>query len=245
MRFEREMEPGIIRHTLQRFVISILLFTMVLSGCITKPSLYCLSPEYQNRRIHHATLLVLPLSEDIIDSEVQEELLKGRKVVRHFYNLQEHQYFLNYMGPVLDEVSTLRVIGIDPSYRPQDIEFEYRELSTNEKRSQSMFVPVSGRFVYFDQVPEFVLLLEDLYFDKNRSSGSKSASYSSNTGQVFMKAGLKYLIWDNKKSSVVGYGRFKNSHTYLCPPTKQSYIEIFEAYAESIIVNSPFLQKEK
>jgi len=213
--------------------------TMILVGCIATSNQHYLSPEYRNRNLYQTTLLVMPLNREIIDSDL---------VNRHGYKQntltrQEHDYFMNYMGPALTEATTITIIGIDKQFIPEDIEFDYQNFSLGNKENLKMFAPISGQVIYQNQVPGYVLFFEDLNFKKNYFAPS-SSSYST-LEQYSLTGSVEYLIWDNKVQKIVAYGEIKKKYASRILPTKSSFTEIFEYYAIAIIENSPFARRLK
>jgi len=57
---------------------------------------------------------------------------------------------------------------------------------------------------------------------------------------ISIESSLKYLIWDNNKETIVGYGRLEKDLKLMQMPNKSKYIEIFEEYIKQIVQKSPF-----
>ncbi len=58
-----------------------------------------------------------------------------------------------------------------------------------------------------------------------------------------MKAGVKYLLWDNNKQRIAAYGKLENGLNFLDFPTRENYVQLFEKWALLIVQKSPLVRK--
>ncbi|RQW04664.1 hypothetical protein EH223_06975, partial [candidate division KSB1 bacterium] len=147
-------------------LILIFLLNSMLS-CVSSSNYQFIDPEYENLNYFSASLMVMAVNTDIISKAVQEELLPGDAIKVDKFNQQEREYFNNYMGPALAEKTTAKIYGIDPFFKPTNIEFTYQQLSFENGTQTKMFVPISGKVKYYDTIPDYVLFFEDLTFIKD------------------------------------------------------------------------------
>lgn len=222
-------------------LILIFLINSILS-CVASSNYQFIDPEYENSNYFSASLMVMALNTDIISKDVQEKLLPGDETKVDKFNQQEREYFHNYMGPALAEKSTAKIYGIDPFFKPTNIEFSYQQLSFENGTQIKMFAPISGKVKYYDTTPDYVLFFEDLTFIKDFRE--ESGGLGRGTVQKYsLKAALNYLLWDNNKQKIVAYGKLENDLIFLDFPTRDNYVQLFEKWALLIVQKSPLVIK--
>ena len=155
---------------------------------------------------------------------------------------QELKYFNSCIGPALSEVTTADVIGIDPYIKYTGISFSYRELKADKESAIMICVPDSGQIKYRDQIPDYVIFFEDLYFLKDFMEERTGIGRGSSE-KYTLEAGLEYLLWDNKKQKIATYGKLSQSMSLFNFPSKENYMQIIESYALSIIEKSPLVRR--
>ena len=222
----------------------LILFIIVTSFlyCVSSSNYQFIDPEYENSNYFSASLMVMALNTDIISKNVQEELLQGDAAKVDMFNQQEREYFNNYMGPALAEKTVAKIYGIDPFFKPTNIEYSYQQLLFENGTHTKMFVPLSGDVKYYDTTPDYVLFFEDLLFIKDFRE--ESGGLGRGTVQRYsMQAGVNYLLWDNNKQKIVGYGKLGNDLNFLDFPTRENYVQLFEKWALLIVQKSPLVRK--
>jgi len=223
------------------FIILIFLINSLLS-CVASSNYQFIDPEYKNLNYFSATIMVMSVNTDLISKEAQVKLLHGAAAKVDMFNQQEREYFYNYMGPALAEKSTAKIYGIDPFFKPTNIEFSYQQLSFENGTQTKMFAPISGKVKYYDTTPDYVLFFEDLMFIKDFRE--ESGGLGRGTVQKYsMKAALNYLLWDNNKQKIVAYGKLENDLIFLDFPTRDNYVQLFEKWALLIVQKSPLVIK--
>jgi hypothetical protein len=199
-------------------------------------------PEYTEHRQFDATLLVMPLNSIIIDSSNTEEALVLSASRIEKFTWSELNYFNNYMGSALSEVTTARVLGIDPYFRLENIHFVPRLLTYADNYSLRIHCPESGVIRFNDITPDYVLFFEDLFFKKDYQESRNNIGNGTDKNYA-LSAGVEYLIWDNRHQQIAGFGKFAQYLNLLKYPTKETYIQLFEDYAEKIVAQSPLVRK--
>ena len=184
----------------------------------------------------------MALNTDVIGKDVQKKLLQGNAIKVDKFNQQEREYFNNYMGPALAEKTVAKIYGIDPLFKPTNIEYSYQQLLFENGSRIKMFVPVSGKIKYYDTTPEYVLFFEDLLFIKDFREESGSLGRGS-VQRYSMQAGVNYLLWDNIRQKIGGYGKLGDELDFLDFPTRENYMQLFEKWALLIVQNSPLILK--
>ena len=213
------------------------------AGCSASSRLQSIEADYRDRRESEIGLMVMPLSNEFMSKDMQSRLSQEQIDTRNMLTQQELSYFNTYMGLALSRKTTAVVMRTDPSFKPTNIEFSYKELLVNNRGSLKMFGPNSGKVKYLGIVPGYVLFLEDLSFRKgyqvtrSELQGGKQERYP-------VTASIKYLIWDNNEQKIAAYGKLTQEfHTLMSVPSKEYYLWIFDKFASLIIQNSPFGRK--
>ncbi len=210
--------------------------------CVSSSSFQFIDPEYENFNYFNATVMVMALSTDAISKDVQQKLLQGDAPKVDMFSQIEREYFYNYMGPALAEKTTARILGIDPFFKPNNIEFSYQQLLFENGSNIKMFAPFSGKVKYYDTKPDYVLFFEDLMFLKDFREESGGLGRGS-VQKYSMKATVKYLCWDNNKQKIVAYGKLANDLNFLDFPIRENYMQLFEKWALLIVQKSPLMLK--
>lgn len=225
----------------------VFLFFVILAvaflGCSAPSKLQIIEPEYQNVQQYHATLLVMPLTGELISHESRTKNAVGNEKTKKNLSANERAFFYRYFGAVLADVTTAIVIGIDPKFKPENVSYSYRELKLNEKKTLKMLVPSSGRIQYEELLPDFVLFAEELFFDIVYEE-KKQGLGSGYREQYTLDTGLQYVLWDNKAQKIAAYGELNKSYNLMNLPTRDTYLDVLERFASSIIEKSPLVIKQ-
>jgi hypothetical protein len=218
-------------------------FMLIVGGCGFSQNLQILKPEYVNNRQFNATLLVMPLTSEILDVN-QVAASSGQKAAStKYFDRQELIYFYNYMGPSMSEITTANVLGIDPVNLVKNISFSRQNVNGDTKQPLYMHVPTTGPIRYMDREPDYILFFEEIYFKKDFIDERTGIGRGSSSNYS-MQAGLMYLIWDNKKGNIAAFGKLERLMNLLDYPKKSNYISIFEEFAALIIDKSPLVRKQ-
>ena len=222
------------------FKLNLIIITILSLNCVSSSNIQFIDSEYENLNYFSASLMVMALNTDIISKDVQEKLSQGDATKVDMFNQQEREYFNSYMGPALAEKSTAKIYGIDPFFKPKNVEFSYQQLSFENGTQTKMFVPLSGKVKYYDVTPDYVIFFEDLIFIKDFRE--ESGGVGRGTVQKYsLQAGIKYLLWDNNKQKIVAYGKLGNDLNFLDFPTRENFVQIFEKWALLIVQKSPLV----
>lgn len=73
------------------------------------------------------------------------------------------------MAPTLSEEAVVNVIGIDISFKANEINFVFTEFKTIEGNKLQIFTPSSGKLSYKNVLPDYVLFLKIYIFLRTMS----------------------------------------------------------------------------
>lgn len=218
-------------------------FMLIVGGCGFSQNLQILKPEYVNNRRFNATVLVMPLTSELLPSEKSSTSTGVETPPAKFYDRQELLYFYNYMGLSLAEITTAKVLGIDRINLNKDISFIRQNMNGDSLNPLYMHVPASDPLRYMEKQPDFILFFEDIYFKKDFIDERTGIGRGSSSNYT-MQAGLIYLIWDNEKGAVAAFGKLERTMNLLDYPKKSNYISLFEEFAGLIVDKSPLVRKQ-
>ncbi len=221
-------------------LILYLICSAILFRC-TFSKMQFLDPEYEVDKIFETSVLILPLTTEYLPFSVQDSLATNMPFERKMISTFEKNYFNHIMPLSMEEYTTASIIGIDPFYKPDSIQFSYEPLIFEKKRFH-MFVPISGQIQYHEKKPEFILFIEDLYFEKAFEESSGGLGRGTQQKYV-LDAGLEYLIYHNIKQKPVAYGKVKKSSNLMEMPGKEEYSVAIEELALEIVEKSPFVKR--
>jgi hypothetical protein len=215
-----------------------------LTGCVPTPSFY-LAPEYRNVRHSEVSILVLPYVLKLMTPD-QSELFIDRKTKENklITNL-EVELYEGYFQILLSEKTHARVLPYDKATNRSTVRLRTQATESGIKPKMILFVPHSGSIQVNGETPDYLFVIQDLFFMKGRSEGL-SSRIPGGGGMVdyVLEAGIDYLIWDNKKEKTVAFGSLSNRTRLLAPPDKEHYLKVMEEFAASVVKNSPFAEKK-
>ena len=184
----------------------------------------------------------MPVTTEFLSAEKRRELIGNQFHLNMDMNEMEKRYYNAFFGTALAEAAQAEVMGVDPYFKPEDMTFAYENLQLPDQSIVAMFVPVKGMVVYRDDIPRFVLFVEDLFFDKQHREERGGRGFE---GEVYeTNVNMEYLIWDNTREKVAGYGQLAKKIKLLGPPGRSNYLDIFEEFSRMIVAKSPFLGRK-
>ena len=226
-------------HSRLLYVFIFIFFSMLFRCSLS--TMQFLDPEYEEDKVFETSVLILPLTTEYLPFAMQDSLATNQPFERKMISSFEKNYFNHIMPLSMEELTTASIIGIDPYFKPVDIRFSYEPLKFDKKRFH-MFVPKSGQIQYHEKKPEFILFIEDLYFNKAFEESSGGLGRGSQQKYV-LDAGLEYLIYNNIKQKPVAYGKVKQTSNLMGMPTKDDYSAAIEELALEIVEKSPFVKR--
>lgn len=214
---------------------------LIALGCGTSGNFQYIAPEYRSDKQSNATLLVLPYISKIVSPEQREIINQKKNSERKPVTSKEISFLENYLYPILAEKAIAKIIIADETNDNSKIGFELKPLIDDETQSIEMFVPLQ-KISYKEERPDYILIIEDLYFLKNFDD--KNPSLGQGTREIFLfEGGIKYLLWDNRKMTLVSFGELSKKMKLLALPTKDEYLQMLDGFMSAIIDKSPIYKK--
>lgn len=223
------------------FFISIL-FVFAFGGCASSLNYQYLAPEYRDSRQSNSTVLVLPYISKIV-SPSQRELINTRKIAeKKPVTGKEIDLLESYLKLILAEKAIAKIIVGDESFETSKIGLELKSFLFEDNKNAEMFVPLKPINIK-EEKPNYILIIEDIYFLKNFNEKNPSLGQGSREIYLF-EGGIRYLLWDNRKMTLVSFGELNKKMKLMMLPTKDEYIQMLESFVSSIIDKSPLYKKE-
>lgn len=231
---------GLIRKTgfYYIFILTLLL------GCTSTVFFQYMRPEYAGDRKFNATLVVMPITTELIGADHLEAIVDGKPYLSGYASKADMDYFNNYMGAMVAEAAVADVYGIDPLYHNDSLSFSYKQVYTHNEIPVYMFVPDSGTIVYREIVPNFILFFNHFRCYKSVEETSIVGVGMGSSRRYRINVDVEYLMWDNKNQQIVSVGRVSKERTLLDTPDKDAYIGVFEKVARAIIKKSPLALRQ-
>jgi hypothetical protein len=217
---------------------------LFLIGCAPGPSSFYLAPEYANIRESSVSILVLPYVGKLMTPEQWESFIARKtKEQKHVTNL-EVELYEGYFQVLLAERTQARVIPYGKVESKTGIRLRYMETESGIEPKMNLMVPDSGKIQINGEMPEYLFVVQDLFFMKGKIDGpGGQVPGRGNEVDYYMESGIDYLIWDNKNDKTVACGRLTNRTRLLARPTKDQYLKVLDGFVDSIVKNSPLAQK--
>jgi hypothetical protein len=222
--------------------LAVLLAAFTLSACGFPKTFYELNPEYEGEKRFNVSLMVLPLTEDIVEDAEWNDYLVNSSGSAGIVNAQNKQTYYRYFGLAVKDVSTATVSDLTeslPVNKPDQTSFKPVVLKEKKDRKFTMLLPESGRITHEGQSSDYALFIEGLSWTVGYKEESGQAIGRSAISTIVVNIQLKYALWDNQNERVAAFGRVTEKHEILEVPSKATYIEYLENIARGIIVNSP------
>ena len=223
------------------FTFVTLLFVLLIRCSFS--TMQFLDPEYEADKIFETSVLVMPLTTEYLPFEVQDSLSTNKPFKRKTVSNYEINYFNRILPLSLEEFTTASILGIDPYFIPLEIEFVYEPLVFENKSRFHMFLPKTGQIQYHEKKPEFILFIEDLYFDKTFEESSGGLGRGTQQKYV-LEAGFEYFIYHNIRQKAVAYGKIDKHFNLMEMPSKDDYSAAIEELTLAIVDKSPFVKRQ-
>jgi hypothetical protein len=224
-------------------LIVILVFNVIIiSSCTPASQFQYIAPEYRNLNEQNVTVLLMPFITKIVDPVQRGIIFDKKNKEKKPVNDKEIEVLENYLSPILSENTWAKIIRADESLKPNSLKLVYKEIEIEGGKKIELFVP-TNKISNRGTMPEYILFIEDLYFLKDMEEKNQALGRGTNT-LFTMVAGIEYLLWDNKKEKLVGYGELNRKLRLFAVPDREEYIGVLENFALSIIQKSPLVQKK-
>jgi hypothetical protein len=213
-------------------------------GCAPAPSSFYLAPEYRSTHESEVSILVLPYVGKLMTPEQWESFIARKTKEQKLVTNVEVELYDGYFQLFLAERTHARVIPYGKVENRTAIPLRYLETGSGIEPKMNLLVPVSGNIQVNGETPEYLFIVQDLFFMKGKIDGpGRQVPGRGNEVDYYMESGIDYLIWDNKHDKIVACGRPTKRTRLLAPPTKEQYLKVLEGFVDSIVKNSPLAQK--
>ncbi len=215
-----------------------------LVGCAPAPSSFYLAPEYRGHRESEVSILVLPYIGKLMTPEQWESFIARKTNEQRLVTSLEIELYDGYFQILLAERTQARVIPFGKVENPTGIRLRSMETEIGIGPKMDLLVPSSGSIQVNGETPEYVFIVQDLFFTKGKPEGPGiQVPGGGNKIDYVMESGMDYLIWDNRKNKTVSCGRLTKRTRLLAPPTREHYLGVLEEFVTAIVSNSPLAQK--
>ncbi len=222
-----------------------LFLILFLGGCAQAPPSIFLAPEYRNVRESEVSILVLPYVGKLMTPEQWQLFIERKTKEDKLVTNLEVEMYERYFQILLSEKTLARVIRFDNTTGGSDIQLRRLENGGGLEPKIGLYVPASGRIQFNGEIPEYLFVVQDLFFVQKRPDGSSvQIPGRGSKGDFVLESGIDYLIWDNRNEKPVAYGSLNKKTPLLAPPNKELYLNLMQEFVVSIVKHSPLAERE-
>lgn len=221
--------------------------TLFLSACNTFQTIQVLEEAYQSPvKDYNTSLTILPLTEDYVDSDLLDQFLSKEENEPGLISRTNKDTFYNYFGLTFSETMTgdlkdLMQSGIPEFYSP--VTFKDTTLVLNKNTLLNVLVPESGKLYSPEQATNFSLLTQSIMWETGFVEEQSKPLGGNNVQRVEFTLKLRYVLWDNYKEQIAGYGQINERRNLTSLPERIFFIQLFEDISRSIVRNSPIQER--
>jgi hypothetical protein len=217
---------------------------LIFAGCAPAPPSFYLAPEFRNTRRSDASILVLPYVGKLMTSEQWQAFIERKTKEQRLVTNLEVELYEGYFQILLAEKTYAKVIPYGQGEKAASIQLRYQETEGGVEPKMNLLVPASGNIKVNGETPEYLFIVQDLFFMKGKIDGpGGQVPGRGNAVDYYMESGIDYLIWDNKNEKTVACGKLSKRTRLLAPPSREQYLKVLDDFADSIVMNSPLAHK--
>lgn len=221
--------------------------TLLFSSCTSFQTIQVLEESYQNPvKDYNTSLTILPLTEDYVDSNLLEEFLSKKENEPSLVSRTNKDTFYNYFGLTFSETMTGSLSDLMQSGTPEfysPITFKDTLLVLNKSTLLNVLVPESGKLYTSEQATDFTLLTQNIQWETGFVEEQSKPLGGNNVQRVEFTLKLRYVLWDNFKEQIAGYGQINERRNLTSLPDRIFYIQLFEDVSRSIVRHSPIQER--
>lgn len=228
-------------------IFLLLLLMVFLSNCTAFQSIQVLEEEYQSPvKDYNTSLTILPLTEDYISSELLDEYLSKEENSPSLISRTNKDIYYNYFGLTFSETMTgnlndLMQSGIPDFISP--VSFKDTILVLSKNAQMDVLVPETGKLFGSEQATDFTLLTQSIMWETGFVEEQSKPLGGNNVQRVEFTLKLKYILWDNKKEQIAGYGQINERRNLTGLPERIFFIQLFEDISRLIVRQSPMQER--
>lgn len=225
----------------------VLFFSLIIiTNCTTFQTIQVLEEEYQSPvKDYNTSLTLLPLTEEYVDEEVMKNYLSNPENTPSLISRTNRDIYKNYFGLTFSETITGEVtdlvgtqdLGFD------EIVFKDTSLVLNKNISIDVLVPESGKLISADKPTNFSLLTQSIIWETGYVEEQSKPIGGNTVQRIEFTLRLKYVLWDNYKEQIAGYGQIHERRNLTALPDRIFYIQLFEDVSRLIIRESPLQER--
>lgn len=219
----------------------------LLSNCTTFQTVQVLEEEYQSpTKDYNTSLTVLPLTEDYIDSDLLDDFLSNEENNPSLISRTNKEIYYNYFGLTFSETMTGDLNDLMQSGNPDFISpvaFKDTTLFLTKNVQMNVLVPEAGKLYSTEQATDFTLLTQNIMWETGFVEEQSKPLGGNNVQRVEFKLKLKYILWDNTKEQIAGYGQINERRNLTGLPERIFYIQLFEDISRLIVRQSPIQER--
>jgi len=226
-------------------ILSGIMFLIVLHfyGCMPASQFQYLSAKYTGRNEAAATVMVMPFVPNSYSPVQKDNFIEKKNKQQKSITKTEIEFFENYIPQLLSENSEAKILRFENIGSTSKLKYEIQQTENETGKKFDLPIPAFNKDIFKSAIPDYLILFTDLYFSKGSNEQGVALGQGSKT--VFsLDAGLEYVLWDNKKSIVVGFGNLSYSQRLLDIPQREDYLMVLGKFAADIIEKSPFQLKK-
>ena len=224
-----------------------LLLVFVISNCTNFQTLQVLEEEYQSpTKDYNTSLTILPLTEDYISSELLDEYLSKEENNPSLISRTNKDTFYNYFGLTFSETMTGSLNDLMQSGNPEfvsPVSFKDSVLILTKNAQMEVLVPKSGKLYNSEQATDFTLLTQSIMWETGYVEEQSKPLGGNNVQRVEFNLKLKYVLWDNRKEQIAGYGQINERRNLTGLPERIFFIQLFEDVSRLIVRQSPIQER--
>ncbi|XWN37064.1 MAG: hypothetical protein ROO71_14030 [Balneola sp.] len=228
--------------------ICLLVSLFIFISCVPQ-SFQVLTDDYSSSaKSYDTSITILPLTEDLVDEKILNSYLNRKGVKPSAISLQNKNIFKSYFGLVFSETATGNVndlIGSNDLSFLEDVSFTDSTLSTDSKLELPVIIPQEGKLFDPSTPTDFTLLAQNITWEIEFVEEQSKPVGGSNNQRFEFSMNMKYVIWDNAKEVVAGFGNLKEKRNLTKIPERNYYLDFFEDLSRKIIRKSPIQERYK
>lgn len=228
--------------TIKKLIGNLLLVGITMTSCTRVSNVIYVHDEYKDKKLTNISVLVIPYVAKAISAEQRMEFIARKSTQGKTVTRGEIELIENNIKSLLTEHIIGKVTIHEAEFQYSNKEFSFQDISYNGAGIMEMYVPKS-KIEYKGEVPDFLFIVEDIYFVRDAKLEDVSLGRGSNTSYKF-GGGIEYLLWDNKQGKTAAYGKLSREHQLFEFPQKQEYISLLDEFLSMIIDISPLYKKE-
>lgn len=228
-------------------IFLLLLLMVFLSNCTAFQSIQVLEEEYQSPvKDYNTSLTILPLTEDYISSELLDEYLSKEENSPSLISRTNKDIYYNYFGLTFSETMTGNLNDLMQSGVPDfisPVSFKDTILVLSKNAQMDVLVPETGKLFGSEQATDFTLLTQSIMWETGFVEEQSKPLGGNNVQRVEFTLKLKYILWDNKKEQIAGYGQINERRNLTGLPERIFFIQLFEDISRLIVRQSPMQER--